>query len=96
MALHVSLPSTRQRCGGEYGQPNSRKNPRSAVSFSRCVIRNNKTFLQRFVIYIGAAGLNPRPVAAATAPQPQLVTIGLVGFELTVCRRGDRSPTAVG
>jgi hypothetical protein len=43
-ALHVSLPSTRQHCGGEYGQPNPRKNPRNDARFSDCAIRNNRTF----------------------------------------------------
>jgi hypothetical protein len=54
-AFHVSWPSTGRCCGGEYGLPNSRKNRRSVVRFSRCVTRNNKTPL----IKIGLVGFEP-------------------------------------
>ena len=81
-AVHVSLSSTRQRCGGECGLPNSHKNRRSVVRFSRCVARNNKTSFNFRCLKSGWWDLNPRPVAVATAlPKTD---IGLVGFEPTI------------
>jgi hypothetical protein len=41
--LHVSSPWNRQRYAGEHARSNLRKNRRSAVRFSGCAIRNNKT-----------------------------------------------------
>ncbi len=59
-AVHVSLPSTRQHCGGGNDQPNSRNNPRSVVWSSRCAIRSNKTFCDGGNSS-GWWDLNPRP-----------------------------------
>ena len=90
-AVHVSLPSTRRRCGGECGLPNSHKNRRSVVRFSRCVTRNNETSFNLRWFISDWWVLRGRPVTVATGPQSQLVTIGLVGFEPMACRGGDRS-----
>ncbi len=56
-AHRVSLLWTRQRCGAECGQPNSRKNLRNVDRFSGCARRSNKTFFNTS----GWWDLNPRP-----------------------------------